>query len=958
MLQTIRRLTTIFLFALLYIGIQSCSSHPTGTEDSIVKSANDNRQYHSFTLPNQLKVLVISDPDTDKAAAALDVHVGSNANPEGRQGLAHFLEHMLFLGTEKYPEAGGYQKFISEHGGTHNAYTDFEHTNYFFDVDKDFLAPTLDRFAQFFIAPLFNADYVEREKHAVDSEYQSKLKDDYRRQYEVIKSIANPEHPFSAFFVGSLETLADRPNQPVRKDLVDFYQRHYSANLMSLVVLGHQSVDELEALVKAQFTHIPNHQSTRIEITQPLFEKSQLPLKVEITPEKDIRQLTLHFPMPSLYNYYRSKPTYYIANLLGHEGPGSLLSLLKNLGWVESLYAGVGHNASDASTFQISYSLTAAGLTQTDQVIQTTFAYIRLILDQGINAWRFKEQQRLAQMDFDFKENGRGIHEVTTLATQLHHYPTQDLLRAPYLFEHFDPQLIQKLIAKLRPENMIVMLVAKEAQTDQLTDWFKTPHSISSISPEQIAGWLTPLPENLQTQLTLPEANPFIAQDLSVKPNLAKGALPLRVKIADGLTLWHLQDTSFNTPRADFYFAIRSPKANDTPAHRLLTELYIKAVNDQLSEFSYPAYLAGLNYQLYRHVRGLSVRISGYQDKQLVLLEDISKKLKTPVLREEKFAIFKNEISRDLENAQKDQPYNQSLSQVSELMLLSAWPEQELIRTLNALTLADLEAFIREYQEKIEIVALANGNLTLDDAKRMAQLLQHEFLSTAAAQPVPHQPMIKLPTNKALLHSLKVDHPDSAITAYIQGDDKSVSTAARFALFNQVLSAPFYQALRTEQQRGYIVFATSMNLMDVPATALVIQSPNTSAVDLAHHIDEFLRHFNAQVQTMSKAEFSKHQNALVTRILEQETRLSERSGRLWQEIDRENYQFDQRERLAATVSAYSLDNFKQEYSDYFLGEKKRSLTVMANGERFPLDLKAIKTYISVKTRDALPQRFF
>ena len=148
MLQTIRRLTTIFLFALLYIGIQSCSSHPTGTEDSIVKSANDNRQYHSFTLPNQLKVLVISDPDTDKAAAALDVHVGSNANPEGRQGLAHFLEHMLFLGTEKYPEAGGYQKFISEHGGTHNAYTDFEHTNYFFDVDKDFLAPTLDRFAQ------------------------------------------------------------------------------------------------------------------------------------------------------------------------------------------------------------------------------------------------------------------------------------------------------------------------------------------------------------------------------------------------------------------------------------------------------------------------------------------------------------------------------------------------------------------------------------------------------------------------------------------------------------------------------------------------------------------------------------------------------------------------------------------------------------------------------------------
>ncbi|MFQ5755965.1 MAG: insulinase family protein, partial [Acidiferrobacterales bacterium] len=124
-------------------------------DNTIVKSANDQREYASFELPNKLKVLVVSDPTTDKAAAALDVFVGTSSDPENRQGLAHFLEHMLFLGTKKYPKPGEYQEYISTHGGRHNAYTGFEHTNYFFDIDKDYLEPALDRFAQFFVAPLF-----------------------------------------------------------------------------------------------------------------------------------------------------------------------------------------------------------------------------------------------------------------------------------------------------------------------------------------------------------------------------------------------------------------------------------------------------------------------------------------------------------------------------------------------------------------------------------------------------------------------------------------------------------------------------------------------------------------------------------------------------------------------------------------------------------------------------------
>ena len=219
-----------------------------------VQSPNDDYQYRYLTLDNDLQVLLVSAPDTPKAAAALDVMVGSGDNPPGRGGLAHFLEHMLFLGTDKYPDAAEYERYITEHGGSRNAYTSFENTNYFFDVSADHLPEALDRFAQFFIAPRFDAQYVDREKNAVQAEFQMGLKSDGRRGLDVLQQSMNPEHPFSQFSVGSLESLADRPGSSIRDELLAFYEKHYSANAMRLVVLGAESLDELEQLVTPMFS--------------------------------------------------------------------------------------------------------------------------------------------------------------------------------------------------------------------------------------------------------------------------------------------------------------------------------------------------------------------------------------------------------------------------------------------------------------------------------------------------------------------------------------------------------------------------------------------------------------------------------------------------------------------------------------------------------------------------------
>lgn len=126
MRQSVYRAGWVVLVLLLLVQASSSFSQ------TVITSSVNDREHRYLELENGLKVLLVHDGSADKAAAALDVYIGSADNPKDRPGLAHFLEHMLFLGTEKYPEPDAYQAFVNANGGSHNAFTATEHTNYFF----------------------------------------------------------------------------------------------------------------------------------------------------------------------------------------------------------------------------------------------------------------------------------------------------------------------------------------------------------------------------------------------------------------------------------------------------------------------------------------------------------------------------------------------------------------------------------------------------------------------------------------------------------------------------------------------------------------------------------------------------------------------------------------------------------------------------------------------------------
>ena len=209
--------------------------------DHIIKSAGDKRIYQGLELNNGMKLLLISDPETDKASAAMDINIGHMKDPIELPGLAHFCEHMLFLGTKKFEEENEYSKFLNEHGGSSNAYTSGEHTNYYFDVSPEHLQGALDRFSQFFLSPLFTETATEREVNAVNSENDKNLQSDPWRIHQLEKSLTDPKHDYSKFGTGSKDTLDTIPKSNginVRDALLKFHGQYYSSNIMGMCLLG------------------------------------------------------------------------------------------------------------------------------------------------------------------------------------------------------------------------------------------------------------------------------------------------------------------------------------------------------------------------------------------------------------------------------------------------------------------------------------------------------------------------------------------------------------------------------------------------------------------------------------------------------------------------------------------------------------------------------------------------
>ncbi|MBY8273727.1 insulinase family protein [Vibrio fluvialis] len=856
-------------------------------------SPNDSNSYRHLTLSNSLRVLLIHNESAQKSAAALAVKVGHFDDPTDREGLAHYLEHMLFLGTRKYPKVGEFQSVINQHGGTNNAWTGTEHTCFFFDVSPNVFEKALDRFSQFFTAPLFNAEALDKERQAVDSEYKLKLNDDSRRLYQVQKATINPQHPFAKFSVGNLETLGDREGSNIRDEIIAFHEQHYSSDLMTLVIMGPQSLDELAQWADDKFAAIPNRHLANKTITEPFVTPEQTGVMIHVEPLKEIRKLILSFPMPSTDAYYQSKPLSYFAHLIGYEGEGSLLLALKDKGWITSLSAGGGASGSNYREFSISCTLTPLGLEHVDDIIQAMFETLTLIRENGLDEWRYMEKRAVLESAFRFQETSRPLDIVSHLVINMQHYAAEDTIYGDYMMQAYDDALLNEILSYLVPENLRATLITQGQDYDSEADWYFTPYALRPFSPEQMAKFNQ---QSASLPLLLPLENPFICDQLDPRPlENEQETLPQILQDLPGFRLWHLQDTEFRVPKGVIYIAIDSPHSVASTRNIVITRLCVEMFLDTLAKETYQAEIAGMGYNMYAHQGGVTLTISGFSQKQPQLMKMILDKFARREFSEKRFETIKQQLLRNWRNAAHDRPISQLFNAMTGLLQPNNPPYGQLLDALETIEVSELAEFVEKIIAQLHIEMFVYGDWQKQDAHAMAEVLKDALRVKNQTYEESLRPLVMLGHNGTFQREVSCDQDDSAIVVYYQSKDTEPRSIALYSLANHLMSATFFHEIRTKQQLGYMVGTGNMPLNRHPGMVLYVQSPNAAPADLIRSIDEFLNAFYMVLLELNEYQWHSSKRGLWNQIATPDPTLRTRAQRLWVAIGNKDWTFDQRE---------------------------------------------------------------
>ena len=217
------------------------------------RAAENGPEVSHFTLPNGLELVVIPDRRTPVVTHMIWYKVGSADETPGKSGLAHFLEHLMFKGTDRHP-AGQFSRTISTIGGQENAFTSTDYTGYFQRTTREYL-PTLMEFeADRMTGLTLSDDAVRPELQVVLEEQNMRVANNpAARLGEQVVAALYLNHPYGRPVIGWRHEI----EQLNREDALAFYRRFYTPNNAIVVVAGDISAAEVKALADKTYGKVP-----------------------------------------------------------------------------------------------------------------------------------------------------------------------------------------------------------------------------------------------------------------------------------------------------------------------------------------------------------------------------------------------------------------------------------------------------------------------------------------------------------------------------------------------------------------------------------------------------------------------------------------------------------------------------------------------------------------------------
>ena len=310
---------------------------------------------HTETLAKGLRVTLRHAPDLKRCAAALRVAAGSHDVPLAWPGLAHFLEHLLFLGTERFAADQGLMAFVQRHGGQVNAQTCERHTDYFFELPPQAFAQGLERLADMLAHPRMKLDDQHREREVLHAEFIAWSQDAAAQQQLALMDGLSDAHPLRGFHAGNRDSLPV-PQPEFQQALQDFFQRYYQIGQMTLSLAGPQSLDELRLLAEAFGNVIARGEKVAQQAPTPLMAGASNSYQ-----QVGEHRLDLLFALEAL-PASSAEALGFLCHWLNTAKPGGLLAELRKQGRVENLKARALYQFAEQALLHIEFTLPANAL--------------------------------------------------------------------------------------------------------------------------------------------------------------------------------------------------------------------------------------------------------------------------------------------------------------------------------------------------------------------------------------------------------------------------------------------------------------------------------------------------------------------------------------------------------------------------------------------------------------------
>ncbi|KAG7214075.1 hypothetical protein KM043_001439 [Ampulex compressa] len=882
------------------------------------------------------------------AACGLCVGVGSFSDPPEIPGMAHFLEHMVFMGSERYPQENDFDAFIKKRGGSDNASTECEQTTFYFEVQEKYLLAGLDRFAQFFINPLMKRDAITREREAVESEFQMALPSDLYRKEQLFCSFARPHHPATKFTWGNLVTLRDNvTDEKLYEELHKFRERHYSAHRMKLAIQARLPLDTLEEYVIECFANVPNNGLPPDDFTAfkgaDSFNTSHFRKMYKIRPIKDVCQIELTWAMPPLHDLYKSKPHQYVSWIIGHEGKGSLISYLRKQMWCLDIFSGNGESGFEHSSmyalFSLSLILTDEGHKHLQDVLNAIFSFINLMRKEGPQKRIYDEIHQIEETNFRFTDEVPPAEYVEELCENMHFYPPRDYITGSDLYFEYNPVAIQACMNSLSPDNVNLIIFDKkfnDEEFEKVEPWFKTKYTDMDIPAEWIECWRT-IPALPDFHLPLP--NIFLADDfslISVPADVPK--YPTKIHEDRISEIWYRPDPKFGLPECYMYFYLVSPMAVASPTDAAMMDLFIGILKQLLVEELYPATAAELNHRIYTGEKGIMMTVNGFNQRLPLLLTTIAKCI----------ADSPNLVTKDLFEVMKKEQikayYNSFLKprklvkdvRLSILMLVY-WTAVDKHSAITGVDFYQFQNFVKHFTDHIYIQCLVQGNMTERDVIKNVQNCV-EILKCGPLLPntMPQFRIVEIPvgTHYCKVRNFNKTDVNSVVTNYYQSGLASIKLTVIIDLLIMIMEEPLFNQLRTLEQLGYNVFCLTRSTYGILGYSISVytQADKYTTDHVDERIESFLGSFNKILKETSEKELDSVKDALIKLKQCADIHLKEEVNRNWAEITNGTYMFDHVERELVAIEDIGINELRDWMKSHTLeGSNLKKLSVQVIG---------------------------